>query len=167
MAKVQLYNYRLDTSNPEKTDEKFDSRQVGIKEAWVNITLFFLEKGKSVQFQYWPEDFETSPDIIKYISASEDTLQRIDPFQLLKLNAHLTPKIKAMIEQNVRSNRSTISPYFHFDILNEKEESIYTSQDFGDNTLLCLKEFELNKLAATFSGTHVFISLPESIEENV
>ena len=134
--KVTLYNYRLDTSNPEEVERNYELKQQAIKLSWINITVYFLDKGKKARFKYWAKDVAHSNAgyrIKKLIELDTNHVQEKAEDNLSLLTVILNDGIKDFIIQSMHENHIPNSPFFHFDILNENDISIYTSQDFGDN----------------------------------
>jgi hypothetical protein len=167
---LAMYNYRLDTSNPEELEEDFELRQQSIKRAWITITSFFLEKGTKARFKYWPADAAntntgySSYGIHKLIKLDTDYVKGKAEDNLILLTVTLKDEIKAFIIKGMQEDHITNSPFFHFDILNENDMPIYTSQDFGDNVLMLLTESDFEKLTNLHIAESALISFPETIE---
>ena len=165
--KLTLYNYRLDTSNPEELEKDYQFRQQSIKRALITITTFFLEKGTKARFKYWPADAATGYSgygIQNLIELDTDHVKGIAEDNLNLLTAILTDEIKDFIINSMQEDHITNSPFFHFDILDENDVSIYTSQDFGDNVLMFLPASDFEKLTNQHIAESALISLPETIE---
>jgi hypothetical protein len=168
-SKLTFYNYRLDTSNPEELEGDYVLRQQSIKRAWITITSFFLEKGTKARFKYWPADAAntntgySSYGIHKLIKLDTDYVKGKAEDNLVLITVILNDEIKAFIIKSTE-DLITNSPFFHFDILDENDLSIYTSQDFGDNVLMYLTESDFEKLTNLHIAESALISLPETIE---
>ena len=50
------FNYRLDTSNPEDEEEKFENRMQKIITIWNKITAYFIAKGTKITIFYYDND---------------------------------------------------------------------------------------------------------------
>lgn len=130
---------RLNSSNLEECDDKFDQRARVVKENWNTITKYFLEKGSQVQFKFWVEDSDSS--IQQVLATAEKPRFETDSDGLQVVTVALTPEIKELLLVEPGESQS-ITPFFHFDILDAKGESLFSSQDHGDNTLFYLSEEE-------------------------
>lgn len=138
-----MYNTRLNSSNLEELDDKFDQRAQVVKENWLKVTKYFLEKGSQVRFKFWREDSDSS--IQKVVAKAEKPRFEIDSDGLQVVSCALTAEIKELLLMDPGESRS-ITPFFHFDILDAKGESLFSSQDHGDNTLFYLSEGEREAL---------------------
>lgn len=164
------YNFRLNTSNTEESDQDYELQHQKLRLAWANITSLFLTKGKSLKFRYWSEDiknensgYPNSGYGIKKISTSDDHIfYEKDTEDILILHAPLNDTIESLFFKSTKEDHITISPFFHFDILCENGLSIYTSQDFGENVLMFLNNEDLAKLAGLIDK-FLLIPLPEDI----
>ena len=169
--KVTLYNYRLDTSNPEELERNYELKQQAIKLSWINITDFFLDRGKKARFKYWTEDVAQSNagysgyGIKKLIELDTNHVKEKSEDNLILLTVTLNDGIKGFIIKSMQEDHIPNSPFFHFDILNENDVSIYTSQDFGDNLLLYLTESDFERLTKQHIAKSKLISLPETIDD--
>ena len=165
---MTFYNYRLDTSNPEELEKDYRLRQLTIKLAWLNINSLFLEKGKKARFKYWPGDIDnvntgySGHGIKKLIALDTNSVSGKAEDNLNLLTVVLNDEIKGFIIKSTQEDPIINSPFFHFDILNENDVSIYTSQDFGDNVLLFLTALDFEKLTKQQIMKSDLISLPES-----
>lgn len=135
-----MYNVRLNTSNLEKLDDKFNQRAKAVKENWNMVTKNFLEKGFQVLFKFWDEDSDSSIQQVLAKAKSPRFETASDGLQVVTIE--LTPKIKEMLVQIMPEESQSITPFFHFDILDAKGESLFSSQDHGDNTLFYLSKEE-------------------------
>lgn len=134
-----MYNVRLNTSNLEKLDDKLDQRAKAVKENWTMVTKNFLEKGFQVLFKFWDEDSDSSIQQVLAIAEAPHFETDDDGLQVVTID--LTSKIKELLLMESEESQS-ITPFFHFDILAAKGESLFSSQDHGDNTLFYLIEEE-------------------------
>lgn len=134
-----MYNTILNSSNLEECDDKFDQRAHVVKENWKTITKYFLDKGFQVQFKFWGEDSDSS--IQQVIARVDKPRFETDSDGLQVVTIDLTSEIKELLLMEPEESQS-ITPFFHFDILDVKGESLFSSQDHGDNTLFSLSEEE-------------------------
>ena len=135
-----MYNTRLNSSNLEERDDKFEQRAKTVKESWTTITKYFLDKGFQVQFKFWGEDSDSS---IQQVIARVDKPQfETDSDGLKLMTVALTPEVKELLTQSELQETHLITPFFHFYILDANGESLFSSQDHGDNTLFYLSEEE-------------------------
>ncbi|QUW20493.1 hypothetical protein JSQ81_11535 [Sporosarcina sp. Marseille-Q4063] len=166
-----MYNFKLDTSNLEKLEKDHGFRQQSIKRAWIAITTFFLEKGTNARFKYWPDDV-TDVNTTGYSGYGIKELIILDPDHikgkaednLILLTVVLNDGIKDFIYKSMQEDHIMNSTFFHFDILDETDASIYTSHDFGENVLMYLTESGFEKLSSQHIAESDLISLPETIE---
>jgi len=63
-----------------------------------------------------------------------------------------------MVEE-IESEYENITPFFHFDILDQNGLSIYTSQDYGCNTLMYLSNSDIKELSLNESEELFFIKI--------
>lgn len=134
-----MYNMRLNTSNIETLDDKFDLRAQIIKSNWSNVTKNFLEKGSQVQFKFWGEESDLSIQQVLAIAEAPHFETDSDGLQVVTID--ISSEIKELLLMESEESQS-ITPFFHFDILDAKGESLFSSQDNGDNTLFYLSEKE-------------------------
>lgn len=73
-------------------------------------------------------------------------IQDRDEDNLIRLTINLSNKIKEVILKSVKEDQVHITPFFHFDILDENEDSIFTSHDCGDDVLMFLTELDFNEI---------------------
>ncbi|MCR2822220.1 hypothetical protein [Lederbergia panacisoli] len=154
-----IYNFRLDTSNIENDDDKHVTRQKLIKSSWNNITNYFLEKGERIKIKYWPGDVSNGYSgygINEIYESDKNALQEMDTHDLLIVNAEINIGVKELIQKSMHEDHVYISPFFHFDIIDEKGISIFSSQDNGDNTLIFLSKKDI---ASIYDP--LIVSLPE------
>lgn len=165
----QIYNFRLNTSNAEESEQAYELKHQMIRDYWANLTSLFLKKGKSIKFMYWAEDIEdensgypNSGYGIKKVARSDDRVfYEKNTDDMVILHAPLNAAIKNLILHSIKENHMTVSPFFYFDIICENGLSIYSSQDFGENVLMFLTHEDL-----TLVDPSILISLPEDITHN-
>ena len=139
-----MYNARLNSSNLEKINDKFDQRAHVVKENWLKVTKYFLEKGFQVRFKFWGEDSDSS--IQQVIAKAEKPRFETDSDGLQVVTIALTPEVKELLTQSELQETHLITPFFHFDILDAEGGSLFSSQDHGDNTLFYLSAEERGTL---------------------
>ncbi|MBS4201827.1 hypothetical protein KHA93_19670 [Bacillus sp. FJAT-49732] len=154
-----IFNFRLDTSNIEDSEEKHEARQKLIKDSWNNITNHFLKKGKRIKLKYWPDDIPSGYSeygIKQIFESDENAYKEIDTDELHIVNAEINKRVIEFFQKNMTDNHVFISPFFHFDIINEDGIPIFTSQDNGDNLLMFLTEEDL-----AYIDKSLLIRIPE------
>lgn len=134
-----MYNVRLNTCNLEKLDDKFDLRAQIVKSNWNNVTKNFLEKGSQVKFKFWSENPDSSIQQVLAIAEAPHFETDSDGLQVVTID--ISSEIKELLLIESEESQS-ITPFFHFDILDAKSESLFSSQDHGDNTLFYLSKEE-------------------------
>ncbi|WP_172370418.1 hypothetical protein [Sporosarcina jiandibaonis] len=160
----------MDTSNLEELEGGYELRQQSIKQNWLTITGFFLEKGTKARFKYWPADLAETDigysgyGIKQLFELDINYVRGIADDNLTLLTVVLSDKVKGFICKSTPEDIITHSPFFHFDILDENDESIYTSHDFGDDVLMFLTPTDFEKLTNLHIAKSALISLPETIE---
>ncbi len=165
-----IYNYRLDTSNPEDLEIDFDLRSEKLKLNWVNITKYFITKGTKLRFKYWQKDLNLGDDGysthgIKQIieSADNNLLIAKDDDDLTILTVNIDTKIRECFFNVLKLEYDKEAPFFHFDIVDDQDISIYTSQDYGSNVLIYLTEEDFINVTQNLINKDDLISLPEII----
>lgn len=166
----RIYNYRLDTSNLEDLEENFDLREEKLKLNWGNITKYFVTKGKKLKFKYWEEELNLvdggySTQGIKQIinAADSDFSIEKDTDGLAILNVDISNKIYECFFNVLNQEYDKEAPFFHFDILDNKDRSIYSSQDYGSTVLIYLTEEDFIYVTHNLISKDDLISLPEII----
>lgn len=172
----KLFNYRLDTSNLEEEEEKSETQLQKIIGIWNQLTAYFLNKGTKITILYYEKDIiypvegypSTGYGIKNIISSKVQCKKEKNDDNIFELTANLNESVKnvflkSMVEE-IELDYEKITPFFHFDILNENGFSIFTSQDYGDNTLMYLTEADFKELAFNKKQKDFLISLPEIIE---
>ena len=139
-----MYKNKLNTSNLESLDDKFDQRTQVVKENWNKVTKYLLEKGTQVQFKFWEEESDSSIQLV--IAKAEKPRFETDSDGLQVVTIALTPEVKELLTQSELQETHLITPFFHFDILDAEGGSLFSSQDHGDNTLFYLSAEERGTL---------------------
>ncbi|TWT25889.1 hypothetical protein [Planomicrobium sp. CPCC 101110] len=160
------YTYRLDTSLPMDEAETIELRSGKIKVLWCQLAFLFFEKGTSVTFKYWSGDLAARNGYSSFGIKEAKKLAKkynltidFDGLSLLKVD--LNPEMKDYVLHQIQKCENQLSPFFHFDVLDEEGESICTAQDFGTSILVALNISDLRILAADGFDLNFLISLPE------
>lgn len=169
VCKMRKINFKLDTSNIEKIGEDFDSRQRSIKIAWSNLAYYFINKGKRIRLTYWPGD--VGEENVGYSGYGITKLMNSAPYfqldkkedDLLLLTVELNTEVKEFIMKSMLEEHVHLTPFFHFDIVNKNGESIFTSQDHGESTLLYCTAYELLEITSGLVDFKLLTELPEEI----
>lgn len=172
----ELFNYRLDTSNPEEEEEKFEIRMQKVIHIWNRLIAYFLDKGTKITLLYYEADNvnpnegypSTGYGIKNVILSGFQCEKEKNEDNLIKLTASLNESIKkifikSMVEE-IESEHENITPFFCFDILYKNGQSIFSSQDYGCNTLMYLTDSDFKEFTFSEEQKHFFINLPEIIE---
>lgn len=160
------YTYRLNTSVPIHMDESSELRLGKIKVLWCQLAFLFFEKGTSLTFKYWSGDLSvrnghSSYGIKKIKKLAHQTNLTIDFDGLSLLQVDLNADVKNYVLQSIHRSERCLSPFFYFDVLDEKGNSLCTVQDFGSSILLVLTVSDLRILVADGFDLNFLISLPE------
>ncbi|MDN7240843.1 hypothetical protein QWY14_03530 [Planococcus sp. N028] len=161
------YTYRLDTGIPFDLEEIKELRERKIKVLWCQLAFLFFEKGRALQLKYWPGDLAmkdgySSFGIADIKQLANQTNQTIDLDGLCILRVDLTDHVKNFVLHNIHKSEGRLSPFFHFEVLDEAGESLCTSQDFGSAILMALTVSDMRLLVADGFDLNFLISLPES-----
>ncbi|WP_146548739.1 hypothetical protein [Rummeliibacillus suwonensis] len=170
---MENYNYRLDNSNPEDTEDKYELRAQETKNNWNCITSFFLQKGLTISFKYWKEDVSDSTSNYFFSSYGITEIMQLERHYklcaaedgLMLLHVALSKEVIQFIIESMKEEHDSITPFFHFDIYDYQAKSIFTSQDNGNNVLMCLSKAEFQHLLSFNIARHQFIRLPERIDD--
>ena len=168
-----FFNYRLDTSNPEDEEEKFEKRMKKIITIWNKVTAYFLAKGTKLTILYYENDkinpnkgYPSTGYGVKNIILSDSQFTKEEnEDNLIELTVNLNEYIKKVIfksmVEEIESEYENITPFFHFEILDQNGLSIFTSQDFGCNTLMYLTMSDIKELSLNENEEVFFIKIPE------
>ncbi|MCT6923720.1 hypothetical protein [Metasolibacillus sp.] len=146
-----MYNFRLDTSNRQIEQDQYIQRQQEIKKAWYTLTEFLFKKGHKISLKYWAADNRHSDKGysshgVNLFLQSYEALS-MDSDGLMILTTSITPSIQRKVLENTDDMSEKITPFFHINIVDHFGNEMYSSQDFGDNLLLFLTEYDLKLLA--------------------
>jgi hypothetical protein len=163
---MSVLNLKLDTSNIEKIGEDFDSRQQLINTAWSNLAYHFINKGKRIRFTYWPGD--VGEEIVGYSGYGITKMMNSAPYfqldkkgdDLLLLTVDLNAEVKEFIKKSMIEKHEHLTPFFHFDVVNNDGKSIFTSQDHGGITMVFCTAEEFSEITSGLVDTKLLIKLP-------
>ncbi|MEK5055853.1 hypothetical protein MHH96_20905 [Niallia sp. FSL K6-0212] len=150
---TSFYNYILNLSNTEDDEDEYQRKHIQNRKDWNNITNYFLSIGSIIQFKYWKDDIlKTNQgypssgygiDILTTLN-HESFIDKEDGLNIISVR--ICDKVLDLFNKSYNKDIETITPFFHFVILDKSNVPIYTSQDFGDNVLFYLTEKDKNKL---------------------
>ncbi|WP_299515276.1 hypothetical protein [uncultured Rummeliibacillus sp.] len=169
-----FFNYRLDTSNLEDKEGNLGNRMQRVIGIWNKLTVYFLTKGTKLTIHYYDNDiiypkkgYPSTGYGVKNIILSESQCKRIEnEDNLIELTISLNESIKniifkSMVEE-IDSEYENITPFFHFNILDKNGLSIFTSQDYGCNTLMYLTMSDIKELSLNENEKLFFVKISEN-----
>lgn len=164
------FTHRLDTSNVEGSDERDDDLRL----KWKIITRYFLDKSTKIKVTYWPNDFKYSGtdfdhstyrvrDLSKYKLSKQSIDDEMEEL-VVPIN---NETIKILLHEKNEAIHDHISPIFHFDLLDDNDTPLYSSQDNGSTLLMKMSDCDdLRQLNERGINKGDIIDIKSEIEKN-
>lgn len=161
------YTYRLNTNALEGMSGNSELTERKIKVLWFQLAFLFFEKGRSLLFKYWPGDLASADSysafgipVIKELATQVQLTADIDGLCMLEVD--LNRNVKNFVLHNIHTYEKGLSPFFHFDVLDENGESLCIVHDFGESILMVLTVADMRQLVGDGFDLNFLISLPET-----
>lgn len=155
-----IFTHRYNTSN---TDVKILQNQ------WCKLTGYFITKASTFKIKYWPGDLDLQ-NKKDYLASTYGIklLQNYAIDKVLKdgmeeLTVSVNNRTKEIIlNNNENKYHELISAWFHLEILDDNNNTVFYSADFGSDILMKLSGDIIPYLVQSGINANRFIKLPEN-----